>query len=119
MQELVIDRQKWRTGQEGPHKTGDGPTQLLNEEGFMCCLGFECLRLGLTEDNILQIGEPQEVDEAYYDNIDYMLTGARFQKDWVTEAININDSVTMVLAEKEEAIIKLFANQGVNVTFIN
>lgn len=119
MQELVIDRQKWRTGSDGPHKTGEGTTQLLNEQGFMCCLGFECLRLGLTEENILQIGEPQEVDEAYYDNIDYMLTGARFQKDWVTEAIEVNDNPELTLDQKEALIESIFGKEGIEVKFIN
>jgi hypothetical protein len=39
---VVIDRSKWRTGDESRHRTGSGYTKLLNTEGYMCCLGFCC-----------------------------------------------------------------------------
>jgi hypothetical protein len=40
MKKLVIDRSRWLRGEtEGV---------LLNDDGRMCCLGFEALRIGLT-----------------------------------------------------------------------
>ena len=39
---VLIDRSKWRTGSWNPNRTGKGSTQLLNAEGYMCCLGFIC-----------------------------------------------------------------------------
>ena len=39
MEEIIIDRSKWRCGGYDDNKVGIGHTELENEEGFMCCLG--------------------------------------------------------------------------------
>ena len=42
MTEFVLDVSKWRCGDESENpsvRLGEGPTQMLNEEGYMCCLG--------------------------------------------------------------------------------
>lgn len=43
---LKINRAKWRTGSESKYQTGEGNTELANEYGFMCCLGFCANQLG-------------------------------------------------------------------------
>ena len=37
--EFIIDKSKWRAGQNSDHQVGEGNTELLNKEGYMCCLG--------------------------------------------------------------------------------
>ena len=63
---FTIDRSKWRCG--GDDGKGWGETQLLNEEGFMCCLGQCSLQSGLSEEEIYRLGEPAFVN-GYSDNI--------------------------------------------------
>lgn len=55
---LTIDRSRWSRG-EG---AGDGACiRLLRQsDNKMCCLGFFALACGLTEKQILEMGEPQE-----------------------------------------------------------
>ena len=54
MEKLIINRQWWLRG------TGGG--KLLDPETKkMCCLGFECLRLGYTEEEILDKGLPNNL----------------------------------------------------------
>jgi hypothetical protein len=37
---LILDYSKWRCGMDGANSLGDGETALLNDKGFMCCLGM-------------------------------------------------------------------------------
>lgn len=108
MKKLVIDRSKWRTGQKGLHSTGKGPTALLNTQGFMCCLGFECLRMGIPEDQIRDEGVPNRFDE--WKAVD---------PDWISTAIELNDtpSVELDRSKREKLIEEHFAKINVQVTF--
>ena len=111
METLIIDRKTWRTGDYGRNKTGDGDTKLFNNEGYMCCLGFECLRRGFSKEQILNMYGPCDLD-------DNPLSGQEGEK-FVTDAININDDVNSTLKEKEAQIKKLFAEHNIDVQFIN
>lgn len=122
MEKLIIDRTKWRTGSCGETATGKGDTALLNKEGFMCCLGFECLRRGFTEDEISGQPEPETMifdDRFEKDRFGDMVNDSGHNKSWVDQAISINDDILTTLKEKEEKIQKIFAGQGIEVEFIN
>ncbi len=50
---LTIERAKWRRGGNSHDMVVKfGGTRLLNDAGFMCCLGFDALACGLTRDQI-------------------------------------------------------------------
>lgn len=122
MEKLIIDRTKWRTGSYGETATGKGDTALLNKEGFMCCLGFECLRRGLNEDEILGQPEPETMifdDRFEKDRFGDMVNDSGHNRSWVDQAISINDDMLTSLKEKEEKIQKIFAGQCIEVEFIN
>ena len=36
---LFLDLNKWRCGTNGKNSLGTGPTYLLNQEGYSCCIG--------------------------------------------------------------------------------
>jgi hypothetical protein len=55
---LTIDRSKWRRGGSMDYELR-GPTRLLNEKGYMCCLGFDALACGLTPDDIRNAIDPE------------------------------------------------------------
>ena len=69
MKKLILDYYKWRCGGDGEGKKGcslgKGYTQLLNNEGFMCCLGQFSFQLNenIKEQDILEYGEPGEIDK--------------------------------------------------------
>lgn len=59
---LVINRAKWRRGGDTPtlvEKYGD--TMLLNEKGFMCCLGFDAVALGIPKYQLESCGNPSDI----------------------------------------------------------
>lgn len=55
---LVIDRAHWRNGGMSQFHHGVGATQLLNRDGFQCCLGFAAEQLGCSRDLLLNAGMP-------------------------------------------------------------
>jgi hypothetical protein len=57
---LTIDRATWRRGGDKEDKF-KGRTMLLNEQGFMCCLGFDALACGVTKADILDQGDPSDI----------------------------------------------------------
>ena len=109
MEKLIIDRSKWRTGSGGKFSTGTGDTALRNGQGFMCCLGFEALRLKFDEHDIIDVGEPCDIpgNPEFHNN--------RF----VSDAIGINDNTATTLEEKEKKLVPLFATEGIELQFIN
>lgn len=73
---LTIERAKWRRGgvhdrtqlqrgqefNEAPRRAPElGETLLLNEKGFMCCLGFDALACGLRPVQIQGKADPQDI----------------------------------------------------------
>jgi hypothetical protein len=67
VESLEIDRSKWRSGGNGKEgeqlktQTGRGKTQLLNHEGYMCCLGFLGAQLGITDTRLLGATVPADI----------------------------------------------------------
>jgi hypothetical protein len=117
MNQLIIDRSKWRTGGNS-FETKFGETKLLNDKGMMCCLGFFCLQIeNRTTDEILNICDPVGLD----DNIrgSNLIGDDGFNKPWVSTAITINDDENLSNETREEIIHGLFKNQGFDLKFIN
>lgn len=116
---LIINRAKWRTGGTtiyNDYSTGKGYTALLNEEGYMCCLGFRCEQMGIPKENLLGKSSPENLSDDWDipDLIDFEGKNTSF----VNEAIKINDN-TMLLDKKtrEKEIKEHFATIGVTVEF--
>ena len=80
MKELVIDRKKWVRGGSGG-KYGD--SELLNDLGRMCCLGFYCKSFyEFSDDAMLNVGMPVDLN-------------SDLDGDWWYQAQAINDNVTL------------------------
>lgn len=119
---LVIDRSIWSTGTHGK-----GITQLLNDHGYKCCLGFECLRLGCMEDEIRNEGDPCEVlkpltnlndfNEGYNENGDYF--SECYSSEFAIRAMKINDDENIDDEIREDKISEHFKKVGITVEFIN
>jgi hypothetical protein len=125
MEKLVIDRSKWRTGASGNSNTGVGSTSLLNDQGYMCCLGFFCLSAGLKENDVRGAGTPR--DAIFDHNINLMPIaesnsddddGIYIDTHFCDGAVNINDSETIDSKTREIEIKNHFATVGIEVEFI-
>jgi hypothetical protein len=107
---LTIQRSKWRRGGGDDSKHPAGPTRLLNEKGFMCCLGFDALACGVPAEEIHDVGEPEEIGnlETFGD----YYTESRFtedqwgavQKEAIRRAIKHNDADELGGAAREALI---------------
>lgn len=110
---LTIDRSKWRTGKENFGSTGEGDTELLNEDGFMCCLGFRCEQMGIPKDLLLYKGTPASISN--YDIPD-LVDEQGWNLPFCTMAMDLNDE-NMPRKDREKAIKEHFATKDIIVIF--
>lgn len=115
---FIIDKSKWRAGNISGNGIGKGPTRLLNEDGFMCCLGQIELQLGLTFDQILDKGKPHMV------KIENILT--KRKKTTLPEysdsllsknAMSINDNSNLTTEQRITELTNLFSQHGHELVF--
>ena len=122
-QTFTIDCNTWRCGDNGKYKLGEGNTVLLNDEGFMCCLGQVALQLDVHEADLLGKGEPDQLD------IDIELLTIRYNGDeeefiiansvLSLDAMRINDSTESTVSQKMKDLKELFNDKGYDLEFIN
>lgn len=108
---LIIDRSKWRTGTHGK-----GDTFLLNNEGYMCCLGFRCEQMGIPKKDLRR--QPNPVDLGYIWYIPGLMNQYGEQTSLTEQAISINDHDWLTDYERETQLTKLFDDYGITVEFI-
>ena len=108
-QTVTIDRAKWRTGRNGPNKTGTGITNLLNGEGCLCCLGFTIIQTSPDTPPEALLGNKSPRDlEMELPGLVYTLAD-----DWISNtvlarrAISINDDPDTTPQQKEAKLLKL------------
>lgn len=107
----TVDRSNWRCGGrygDDSVSHGTGATQLLNEEGFMCCLGFVTRQL-LPDVEILGVYQPRDIDVKYLLNKNTKLS---------QDAMCINDDSGMPYEERERRLTELFKRHGYELEFI-
>lgn len=121
MIDLILDYNTWRCGAEGPNKLGEGTTALLNDEGYMCCLGQFSKQLNPeVEDRIiLGHGVPSNIDIEIQGLTFSNQVGMIINTALTTEAININDNPESTPREKIERLTALFYRHGYSITVIN
>jgi hypothetical protein len=120
---VVIDRSKWRTGLHSVNHTGTGDTELLNSDGYMCCLGFCCKAAGILDAAISGIGAPSDlckVDKEAEKKIGSLVRNcanhtlnSKLSKD----AMSINDDEYSTSPEKEKKLLELFKDSEFEIEF--
>lgn len=113
---FVIDRARWRSGCEGPTKTGEGRTKLLNNYGCMCCLGFISQQCGIPNEELDGYELPSETGIEFF--LTYNAGYAILDRVLAKQAININDDEFMPREAKEKRLKNLFAGAGYEIEFI-
>lgn len=111
---LKINRAKWRSGGSSDNKTGRGETKLLNRGGYMCCLGFRCIQLGIPKSTLLMKPTPEETG---WEVIPDLITKDGRDNLFCNNAIDINDDVSISQEQREKKIITHFAKKNVKVVF--
>jgi len=134
---VVIDRSKWRTGSCGPYQTGDSGTALLNEQGYMCCLGFCMNASKVAKKDLLHSTTPASALNKFrcFDSgkinrmlrsngvcsLAYPTSGGEsrlFSSTPLTnKAMAINDADSTTPAEKEQQLLELFADSVFDIEF--
>jgi hypothetical protein len=119
---VVIDRSKWRTGLYSKNRTGKSPVRLLNQEGFMCCLGFICKAAGVSEDNLLNVDAPGDFNSSIKEQSPRLQT--LLNPDSVSgnsllthKAIGINDCGLSSPGKKEQNLLELFKDSEFELEF--
>lgn len=114
---FVIDRSKWRCGgDKRPHARGVGDTELLNEEGFMCCLGQVSQQLGCSERDLLGMTEPASAQQPKK-LAGVLLDEGGFQNSLTYKAISINDCPSYTTKKRESELKKAFKSFGFHLRF--
>jgi hypothetical protein len=119
---ITIERSRWISGQPihnlGPNAVGAGETALLNDHGFMCCLGFVCIQLGLTEDQIEGQPEPSYLGPETHSKIgDVFFDTHGLANEFTAAAIEINDDPQTPRQQREKELTSLFKDYGYDLEF--
>jgi len=112
MKTLIIDRKKWRRGHPGS-------TYLLSPDG-MCCLGFDCINEGFSEEAIKGMSVPVEL-AVKIKGITKEYNGRLKRTKICTLLMETNDRVKCLISEekREKKTTSLFKKIGREVKFIN
>ena len=121
---VVIDRSKWRTGHNSPENaTGKGMTRLTNGHGYSCCLGFICQQL--MPDVEIDVWQSNDYPSGTGLSIPYLSEksktnnwGRTVDTELSKKAVRINDSEDTPVAEKEAALLALFADTPIELEFV-
>ena len=119
---VVVERSKWLRG-EGWEKS----KLLRSTDGKMCCLGFACLAMGATEEQINNMNSPTMVcnmggglELPMLTMVDTDHLGRRLiHKDPVSEAMMINDERILSESAREARLTQLLAKVGIDLEFVD
>lgn len=120
---LTLDVANWKCGKVDYTRNteftrGHGVTSLLNEEGFMCCLGQFALQLGLTPGNILNRGVPCTVSRNIV-KLRPLLVDGYDDSCFSSDCMRINDNVKLTIHQKIVALTFLCEIEGITLKVIN
>lgn len=120
MRKIRINRAKWRAGEGGAstESCGSGSTELLNEEGFMCCLGFATQQLAHKSKDLIEgQGDPSTLDFVVKPLNKRLEDGCIVLDELSNKAITINDAEHTTLGQKEKELTALFAEHNLKLEF--
>ena len=130
---FTIKRSQLRQGGnegDGEFIRGVGMTKMANPEGLMCCLGCIFLSCGVPMDDLLNLDSPEDVlnhDESFFALPNVKLFASQQEDEYgdtrfvdtelTYDAININDDKHLTHEQREEELIKRFAQDNIELIF--
>lgn len=121
--EFVIDADKWICGwptanYQDSGTLGSGTTSMLNDRGYMCCLGQCMSQIGFDVSG--GRADPQQVLKHSSNKKFNPFTNAKGKNSTLSsDAIAINDATTTSVVKKVEQLRELFKKHGLKIRFIN
>ena len=119
MTQTIIEESKWYRGK------GSKESMLLRQDGTMCCLGFDALRRGFSEKEILGVGSPSRlsgsVDNPKLRGLteeDPVFIMAKANTDIVSEIIQVNDDDRITDEQRKSKLTELFQRLDTEVVFV-
>lgn len=123
MKKLTLDYSRWRCGKDGSYQIGTGYTKLLNNHGYMCCLGQFSLQLNeeLKESELLNFGYPHQVSDLTKKMIKFLVLDGHFlnASELSIEAVKINDNEKIDNEERIKQLKELFLQHDFEIEVIN
>lgn len=121
--QYVLDVKLWRCGGDiDPshlYTLGEGDSSLLNEEGYMCCLGQFALQADIPKDQLLDKLLPCCLYENYDSNFIDCTDRVYDITLLAQKLININDSTTTTVKSKISQIREVLDSYGITLHVIN
>lgn len=94
-------------------------SKLLDEKGKMCCLGFVCKTLGVTDEEMLDVIAPDCIADT--GKVGPLIEGEHEDEivntEWVTDAVDINDADDIDDTEREADLLRLCERADAPVQF--
>lgn len=109
IKKVVVNCDVWLRGKPG---------RLLNDDGDMCCLGFECVQRGFSKKEILNKTSPSELNRTI-PNMTTKLRGYFENNYLIFKCISINDSPIINDSERMSELKKLFRRRKITIQFKN
>jgi len=116
-EKLILDYSKWRCGGYGETRVGgDGNTYLLDINGKMCCIGQWSSQLGAKESDLIDRGDPIELDA---DIPLFQNKENGTNSELANDCIIINDVIVTTPEEKIQQLTERLAQEGIQLEVIN
>lgn len=114
---LKLNYSVWRSGGDGPNKTGTGTTALGNKEGMMCVLGQFSLQMDkkMNYSCILDKGTPATLGGPIAGLSEKRENGGLRNTPLAERAMNINDAEHTTPEYKIRQFRQLFKPHGYNI----
>lgn len=114
--EFTVSRSTWYRGE------GSTYSRLLRSDGKMCCVGFLCKAMGMTDKDIMDKPEVKDTEVAmpngrllhYTEAFSPLAESAHI----LNEAYEVNDSEIQTDKWREAEITKLFKTVNIDVHFV-
>jgi len=118
--DFTVQRSRWLRGTRSG-KLRDSLT------GHMCCLGFVCQELGVSDKDMTEKQMPTDLYSAAKTKVVGVLLkaqpeGAYYEHllaSWVNKAASVNDNIVISEEDREETLINLFGANDHKLTFID
>lgn len=123
MKTLTLDYSKWRAGgtsvfSSKENEIGQGDTRLLNESGFMCCLGQFALQCDFSVEEIIRKNGPCDLRKEmplFNQSGEYGFVNTSL----ACKCIGINDDRTTTYKQKIFSLHRLLKEHGIELIVIN
>lgn len=119
---FILDYAKWHCGDNDKgNGLGLGKVALLNDQGYMCCLGQWCNQLGAPLEMLKGNGEPGELrmllEPFNYSHDEDSLS--MHTSSLASDCIGINDDPNTTPFDKIEQLKSLLKDKGIELEVIN